>query len=374
MQQALIVDDSKTSAVVLGKMLRKHHMDVIKVESAEEALELLADARPNIIFMDHMMPGMDGFEAVKAIKSTPALSAIPIVMHTSKTGDIYVGHARALGAEDILNKPATEQDLSAVLERLERNGHRLSTDNKGLVIDRAPPVDRFVPQPANHYVAPQPDATDISSRATLEMQPVAMPASSSRRQIWYGLLIAIALIWVLALYLPTEQHRRALMMQQANYFSFLSWSLSQSGQYDFAEKPLSGKRLDLLDGTLRQLFSMNFSGVVRMEIHSGAFCIGSVDRELSLAALGLSVSDCAMLGLPAEQLNDLELLQSPEFSRYLETTELLGGSDIRIEIVPMGDGLPLFAYPQESAANRAGEWNAVALKNNRVVFSLKPDS
>ena len=88
----------------------------------------------------------------------------------------------------------------------------------------------------------------------------------------------------------------------------------------------------------------------------------------------MPVSECAMLGLPAEQLNNLERLQSPEFSRYLEATELLKNGDIRIEIVPMGDGAPLFAYPQELAANRAGEWNVVALKNNRVAFVVKPDS
>lgn len=372
MQQALIVDDSKTSAAVLEKMLRKYQMDVVKVESAEEALELLVDMHPGIIFMDYMMPGMDGFEAVKAIKSTPALSAIPIVMHTSKTGDIYVGHARALGAADILNKPASEQDLSDVFERLERNDQQ-KVNKTSPVVNNVQSADRLTPQPATHYITGQQDLAETPSRAVLEMQSAAIPPPSRSRQIWYGLLTVVPLIWMLILYVPTEQHRQALMMQQANYLSFLSWSLSQSGQYDFAEKPLSGKRLDLLDGTLRNLLSTGYSGVVRLEIHSGAFCLGANGSEASLAPIDLSVSECAMLGLPAAQLNNLELLQSLEFSRYLETTNWLSDGDIRIEIVPMGDGAPLFAYPQESTANRAGEWNAVALKNNRVVFSLKPD-
>lgn len=373
MQQALIVDDSKTSAAVLGKMLRKHQMDVVKVESAEEALELLADNRPSVIFMDHMMPGMDGFEAVKAIRATPALSAIPIVMHTSKTGDIYVGHARALGASDILNKPATEQDLSAVLERLHQKNQLLPADKVVIsAIEDAQLAEQSPPR-SNDTTTPPPLANDLSSRATLEMQPVLMTPRSRSRQFWYGLLVVAALIWVLALYFPTERHRQALLQQQANYFSFLSWSLSQSGQYDVSERPLSGKRLGLLDGTLRELFAMGFSGVVRLEIHSGAFCLSTAGGELALAAADLLIAECAMLGLPAEQTSNIELLQSPEFSRYLQTTELLKDGDIRVEIVPMGDGEPLFPYPQGAVANRAGEWNRVALKNNRVAFVVKSD-
>ena len=371
MQQALIVDDSKTSAAVLGKMLRKHQMEVVKVESAEEALELLVDNRPSIIFMDHMMPGMDGFEAVKAIRATPALSAIPIVMHTSKTGDIYVGHARALGASDILNKPATEQDLSAVLERLHQKNQLLPADKVVIsAIEDAQLAEQSAPP--NKDTTPPP-ASDLSARATIEMQPVLMPPRSRSRLRWYGLLVVAALIWMLALYFPTERHRQALIQQQANYFSFLSWSLSQSGQYDVGERPLSGKRLALLDGTLRELFAMGFSGAVRLEIHGGAFCLSTVGGELGLAAADLSVSECEMLGLPAEQASNIELLQSPEFSRYLQTTELLKDGDIRVEIVPMGDGEPLFPYPQGAVANRAGEWNSVALKNNRVAFVIKSD-
>ena len=94
---ALIVDDSKSARVVLKRMLETHELEVDTAESAEEALLYLNGNRPDVIFMDHMMPGMDGFEAVSAIKNNPDTATIPIMMYTSQKGELYVGQARALG-------------------------------------------------------------------------------------------------------------------------------------------------------------------------------------------------------------------------------------------------------------------------------------
>ena len=60
---ALIVDDSKTARVVLKRMLESHELAVDTAESAESALDYLSAHRPDVIFMDHLMPGSDGFEA-----------------------------------------------------------------------------------------------------------------------------------------------------------------------------------------------------------------------------------------------------------------------------------------------------------------------
>jgi CheY-like chemotaxis protein len=94
----LIVDDSRTAREALRRMLADHELHVETAESAEAALEFLAVHRPDVIFMDHMMPGMDGFQAVKAIKENPATATIPVMMYTSQSGELYVGQARALGA------------------------------------------------------------------------------------------------------------------------------------------------------------------------------------------------------------------------------------------------------------------------------------
>ena len=71
LKRALIVDDSKSARVVLSRMLQKYNIEVDTAESAETAIDYLVQNRPDVIFMDHLMPGMDGFQAVQAIKSDP---------------------------------------------------------------------------------------------------------------------------------------------------------------------------------------------------------------------------------------------------------------------------------------------------------------
>ena len=99
-------------------MLETHELDVDTAESAEDALVYLNDNRPDVIFMDHLMPGMDGFEAVSAIKNNPDTATIPIMMYTSQQGELYVGQARALGAVGVLPKQVEPVEVSKVLESL----------------------------------------------------------------------------------------------------------------------------------------------------------------------------------------------------------------------------------------------------------------
>jgi CheY-like chemotaxis protein len=113
---ALIVDDSRIAQVKLRKMLSRYELDVDCVSSAEEALSYLARKRPAVVFMDHLMKGMDGFEALRVIKSNPDTATVPVIMYTSKSGDLYVGQARALGAIDVLSKDVIEpSNLDKVL-------------------------------------------------------------------------------------------------------------------------------------------------------------------------------------------------------------------------------------------------------------------
>lgn len=115
---ALIVDDSRTAREALGRVLQQHGIRVEMAESAEEALDTLGGARPDVIFMDHLMPGMDGFQAVRAIKENPATATIPIMMYTSQAGELYVGQARALGAVGVLPKQIKPVQVSETLMSL----------------------------------------------------------------------------------------------------------------------------------------------------------------------------------------------------------------------------------------------------------------
>ncbi len=114
-------------------MLEKYDIEVDMAESAEQAIEYLKHARPDAIFMDHLMPGMDGLQAVQAIKSNPKTATIPIMMYTSQEGELYVGQARALGAMGVLPKQVRPVDVSKVLYELHLLPDRREGDEPLLV-------------------------------------------------------------------------------------------------------------------------------------------------------------------------------------------------------------------------------------------------
>lgn len=117
-KRALIVDDSKSARFVLKRMLNDLDLEVDTVESAIDAIEYLKYDQPNVIFMDHMMPGMDGFEAVRRIKNNTQTALIPIMMYTTKGGGVYLSQARALGAVGIIPKTISPVDLKDSLLKL----------------------------------------------------------------------------------------------------------------------------------------------------------------------------------------------------------------------------------------------------------------
>jgi len=143
-KRALIVDDSKSARLFLARILEKYEIDVDNAENAEAAIEYLASHRPDVIFMDHLMPGMDGFQAVQAIKNNPLTATIPIMMYTSQEGELYLGQARALGAVGVLPKQIKPTDVSKVLYQLH------------LLQDRRSPQQTTF-RPLN--VAPEPEPT-----------------------------------------------------------------------------------------------------------------------------------------------------------------------------------------------------------------------
>lgn len=117
-KRALIVDDSRSARVILSRMLEQHGLAVDTAESAEQALEYLQHKRPDVIFLDHLMPGMDGFQAVQIIKGNPQTATIPLMMYTSQEGELYVSQARALGAIGVLPKTVRPADVSRLLYQL----------------------------------------------------------------------------------------------------------------------------------------------------------------------------------------------------------------------------------------------------------------
>ncbi|MFT7651301.1 MAG: CheY-like chemotaxis protein [Limisphaerales bacterium] len=118
LRHALVVDDSRSARVALKKLLEEHELQVSLAISGEEALEFLADQSVDVVFMDHTMPGMDGLEAVTAIKSNPGTATIPVMMYTTREGEVYVGQARALGAVGVMPKNVQPHQLFEMLASL----------------------------------------------------------------------------------------------------------------------------------------------------------------------------------------------------------------------------------------------------------------
>lgn len=117
-KRALIVDDSKTARQVLSNKLQQYDILVDTRESAAAAIDYLYEESPDAIFMDYEMPGMDGFQALKVIKSNPDTAVIPVMMYTSKAGGLALSQARALGAVGVLPKQLEPQNLEEVLRTL----------------------------------------------------------------------------------------------------------------------------------------------------------------------------------------------------------------------------------------------------------------
>ena len=154
-KRALIVDDSKSARVFLSRILEKYEIDVDSAENAEVAIEYLGSHRPDVIFMDHMMPGMDGFQAVQAIKNNPRTATIPIMMYTSQEGELYLGQARALGAVGVLPKQIKPADVSKVLYQLhlvqDRRTHE-QTSFKPVTLEAVETLPDSAPPPASRQL------------------------------------------------------------------------------------------------------------------------------------------------------------------------------------------------------------------------------
>ena len=107
----MVVDDSITVRKVTSRLLERHNMQVLTAKDGVDAVTLLQEYQPDVMLLDIEMPRMDGYELARHIRSTPELSAIPIIMITSRTGDKHRNRALELGVKRYLGKPYQEAEL-----------------------------------------------------------------------------------------------------------------------------------------------------------------------------------------------------------------------------------------------------------------------
>ena len=111
MAQVLIVDDSPTEAHVLKGMLEKHGFEIEIAESGTEGIERARALRPNLVLMDVVMPGLNGFQATRQLTKDPETSDIPVIIVTTKDQETDRVWGLRQGAKDFVTKPVSEQRL-----------------------------------------------------------------------------------------------------------------------------------------------------------------------------------------------------------------------------------------------------------------------
>lgn len=116
--KVMVIDDSKTIRRTAETLLTKAGCDVLTADNGFEALPIISTQRPDILFIDIMMPRLDGYQTCALVKNNPKFSSTPIVMLSSKDGLFDRAKGRAVGAEQYLTKPFTREDLLGAIRTL----------------------------------------------------------------------------------------------------------------------------------------------------------------------------------------------------------------------------------------------------------------
>ncbi|HHS84086.1 MAG TPA: response regulator [Gammaproteobacteria bacterium] len=111
MAHILIVDDSPTEVYVFRTMLEKHGYTVSVATSGEEGVEKIRGERPDLVLMDIVMPGLNGFQATRQLTKDPDTSSIPVVILSTKGQESDRVWGLRQGAKDYLAKPVNEELL-----------------------------------------------------------------------------------------------------------------------------------------------------------------------------------------------------------------------------------------------------------------------
>lgn len=427
---ALVVDDSRMARHMLSKMLTEQGIEVDTVESGEEALGYLCGKKPSMIFMDHTMPGMDGFQTVRAIKNDPHTAAIPIIMYTSQEGEVYESQARALGAVGVIPKTLKPLQLAKVLEKqnlLPGQAAPLATTDistpaaNDVVIVETP----FAEEKAREESAAETRAAartaelheleerirNLNSQLeNLSQQSPARPAGRGYRLQYLGLALCVVLIGFLLLnYTQMSQQlgeirsenltlKRSLNEQTSTaettetqlqsrletastqkaetsrrFYESMEWALNEEGQFPLGEKPFNDKLAGTLSQLVDNLQSSDFSGEISVRSHLGRFCVVTgPSGEPELPEDGQTLSGCDIMEFDPAQAEALGTEQTAGFASFQSAFEAQYGDTMQLTLATVGDRRPLVRYPKQDPELDAARWNKAATQNQRIEISINP--
>ena len=116
--KVMVVDDSRTIRSTAETLLGKEGFEVATAEDGFDALAKIAENRPDIVFVDIMMPRLDGYQTCTLIKSNPQYRGIPVVLLSSRDGVFDRARGKLAGSEHYLGKPFSRDELVEVVRRL----------------------------------------------------------------------------------------------------------------------------------------------------------------------------------------------------------------------------------------------------------------
>lgn len=107
----MVIDDSQTIRRTAETLLTKEGFVVVTAQDGFEALAKIADHHPDLVFIDIMMPRLDGYQACALIKANPRYASTPVIMLSSKDGLFDRARGRIVGSDEYLTKPFTREEL-----------------------------------------------------------------------------------------------------------------------------------------------------------------------------------------------------------------------------------------------------------------------
>ena len=116
--RVLLVDDSPTIVALLRKLLRQNDYETLEAGDAETGIALARSERPDLIFLDIVLPGMNGFAALRALRRDPLTKTIPIIMISGNVAATEQFYVQRIGADDFMKKPFSRAELFSRIEGL----------------------------------------------------------------------------------------------------------------------------------------------------------------------------------------------------------------------------------------------------------------
>ncbi len=153
-RRVLIIDDSPTIVAALGKALRSAGCIILEALDAEQGIALARREKPDLIFLDIVLPGMNGFAALRQIRRDPGTKTIPVIMISGNEQAIEQYYAKRIGADDFMKKPFSRHEIFSRTDAL-------------VVSGRLPPLEMSATAPPRQTVP-------------ADHRPVTAPATSDR--------------------------------------------------------------------------------------------------------------------------------------------------------------------------------------------------